>query len=55
MTSERLRPVLPGGVQTGDVLHDRAILWGRVDRPAQCLVEWSTSEKFTNVRRVKVV
>ncbi|BAH40216.1 MAG TPA: alkaline phosphatase [Gemmatimonas aurantiaca] len=53
VTSERLRPVLPGGVQTGDVLHDRAILWGRVDRPAQCLVEWSTSEKFTNVRRVK--
>ena len=53
VTSERLRPVLPGGIQTGDVLPDRAILWGRTDRAAQCTVEWSTTERFTNVRRVR--
>lgn len=53
VTSERLRPVTVGGVQTGDVLPDRAIIWSRTDRPAQCLVEWSTSDKFTNVRRVR--
>ncbi len=53
ITSERLRPVTLGGVQTGDVLSDRAIAWSRTDRAAQCLIEWSTSDKFTNVRRVR--
>lgn len=53
VTADRLRPVLPNGVQTGDPLHDRAILWSRADRPAQLLVEWSTSERFTDVRRVR--
>ena len=26
----------------------RAIIWSRTDRPARMLVEWSTSEKFTD-------
>ncbi|MES2521384.1 MAG: alkaline phosphatase D family protein [Gemmatimonadota bacterium] len=51
ITSERLRPVWPSGVQTGDPLRDRAILWARTDRPARLHVEWDTSDRFRNVRR----
>jgi alkaline phosphatase D len=53
ITSERLRPQLPSGVQVGDPLLDRAILWSRTDRPARMHVEWSTTERFTNVRRLE--
>lgn len=52
VTSERLRPVLPSGVQVGDVLPDRAIVWGRTDRPSTLVVEWATNERFRNARRV---
>lgn len=52
VTAERLRPGLPSGVQSGDPWPDRAILWGRTDRPAQLHVEWSTTEAFRNVQRV---
>jgi alkaline phosphatase D len=52
VTRERLRPLVPSGVQVGDPLPDRAIFWSRSDRSAQLQVEWSTSERFSNVRRV---
>ncbi len=52
VTSERLRPVMPGGVQLGDPLADRVLFWSRADRPARLHVEWSTSERFTNLRRL---
>lgn len=52
ITADRLRPVLPNGVQCGDPRADRALLWSRSDRPAVLSVEWSTSDRFTNVRRV---
>ena len=32
---------------------DRAIVWSRTDRPARMLVEWSTTESFQDVRRVR--
>jgi alkaline phosphatase D len=48
--SERARPQLPYGVQTGDLFGDRAILWARADRPARMLVEWATSESFADAR-----
>ena len=35
----------------GDVTADRAIIWSRTDRPARMVVEYSTSEKFTNLQR----
>jgi alkaline phosphatase D len=35
VTSARARPQLPCGVQTGDLLGDRAILWARGARPAR--------------------
>ena len=37
------RPLTPLGLQIGDVLADRAIVWSRSDRPARMLVEWSTT------------
>jgi alkaline phosphatase D len=52
ITSERMRPQLPYGVQTGDLLGNRAILWASADRPARMLVEWSTDESFAEARRV---
>src|SRR5688572_14939849 len=47
------RPGIRFGVASGDVTRDRAIIWSRTDRPARMLVEWSTTESFQNVRRVR--
>jgi alkaline phosphatase D len=52
ITSDRMRPQLPYGVQAGDLLADRAILWARSDRPARMLVEWATSESFADAQAV---
>jgi alkaline phosphatase D len=52
VTSERARPQLAYGVQTGDLLGDRAILWARADRPARMMVEWATSDSFADARAV---
>lgn len=53
VTSERLRPQLPSGVQAGDVTSSRAVVWGRTDRPAQMVVEWATNDAFTDARTVR--
>lgn len=53
ITSERLRPLIPNGVQIGDPRADRAMFWSRADRPAVLSLEWSASERFTNVRRLR--
>lgn len=47
------RPGVPYGTSSGDVTRERAIIWSRTDRPARMLVEWSTTESFQNVRRVR--
>lgn len=39
MTSERLRPQVPGGVMSGDITAGSAIVWSRTDRPARMIVE----------------
>ena len=52
ITSERMRPSLPYGVQTGDLAGDRVILWARADRPARMMVEWATTETFDDARRI---
>ncbi|WP_205248874.1 PhoD-like phosphatase N-terminal domain-containing protein, partial [Escherichia coli] len=51
VTSERLRPQLPGGVMSGDITADSAIVWSRTDRPARMIVEYSTDAAFKNVVR----
>jgi alkaline phosphatase D len=52
VTSDRARPTMPYGVQSGDVMADRAIVWSRTDRPARMMVEWATNEAFRDARRV---
>jgi alkaline phosphatase D len=47
------RPSIPYGTTSGDVTRDRAVIWSRTDRPSRMLVEWSTTESFQNVRRVR--
>lgn len=53
ITSDRRRPQWPSGVQTGDPWPTRAILWGRTDREARLHVEWDTTERFRNARRLR--
>lgn len=53
VTSERLRPQTPSGLQIGDVLADRAIVWSRCDRPARLVVEHALSEDFRDATRVR--
>lgn len=50
ITSERMRPQIPSGVQAGDVLRDRAMIWARADRPARMTVRWSTMESMKDAR-----
>ena len=40
------QPQLPHGIQFGDVLSDRAIVWSRVDRPGRMVVEYSFNPDF---------
>ena len=46
------RPHLTHGVQAGDVDGDRALVWARADRPARLRVEWDTTPRFADARRV---
>ena len=48
IASDSLRPMAPWGLQIGDVVGDRAIVWSRADRPARMFVEWSRDENFAN-------
>lgn len=45
-------PAITHGVQSGDVLPDRAIIWSRTDRPARLWVEWSPEPNFARAVRV---
>jgi alkaline phosphatase D len=40
------QPQLTHGIQFGDVLSDRAIVWSRADRPSRMLVEYSYNPEF---------
>ena len=42
------RPMVTHGVQSGDVSADSGMIWARTDKPAQMLVEVSTTESFRN-------
>jgi alkaline phosphatase D len=48
------RPTAPFGVAAGDASSNgRAIVWSRSDRSARMFVEYSTTERFTDARRVR--
>lgn len=53
VTLDRARPSVPFGVQAGDVLSDRAIVWSRTDRPSRMLVEFSMNEVFRDSWRTR--
>jgi len=46
------RPLMEQGIASGDVTATSAIIWSRCDRPAQMLVEWSTTESFAELTRI---
>jgi len=49
---DKMRPAVPYGVQSGDVIGDRGVVWSRTDRPARLIVEYATTESFADARRV---
>ena len=51
IASVKDRPQLTDGVQSGDLLGDKAMIWSRTDRPARMVVEWDTRSTFNNPRR----
>src|SRR5690349_6741173 len=40
------RPTAAWGLQVGDVVGDRAIVWSRADKAARLIVEWSLDQSF---------
>ena len=53
IASDSLRPMAPWGLQIGDVVGDRAIIWSRADRPARMFVEWSRDESFASAMTLR--
>jgi len=53
LSRDSARPMLLSGLQSGDVLADRAIVWARASRPARMLLEWSTTASFANATRLR--
>lgn len=51
--SQGSRPGLPCGVASGEVANGRALVWSRTDRPARMFVEYATTDRFTDARRVR--
>ncbi|TWT05782.1 alkaline phosphatase [Reyranella sp. CPCC 100927] len=51
-TSDRMRPQIPFGVQTGDIGADGALVWAAADRPARMIVEYATTESFRDSQRL---
>src|SRR5262245_59214600 len=43
------RPLIVGGIQSGDVADGSAVVWARADRPARMMVECSTVESFGTI------
>jgi len=46
-------PLMPGGVQVGDVTTSRAMIWSATDRPARMFVELARNERFASSRVVE--
>jgi len=47
ISAESARPNASWGLQFGDVVNDRAIVWSRSDKPARLIVDWSLDDSFT--------
>src|SRR6478752_3407665 len=53
VTAPGAKPGLPYGVTAGDVGGGRAVIWSRADRAARMFVEFATTERFADPRRVR--
>ncbi|MET0593297.1 MAG: alkaline phosphatase D family protein [Polyangiaceae bacterium] len=53
IASEAARPVASWGLQVGDVLGDRAIVWSRADRASRMFVEWSLDSRFRRATTIR--
>lgn len=53
IASANVRPQLPSGLQFGDVLRDRALVWARADRTSRMVLEWDTTDRFARPRRLR--
>jgi alkaline phosphatase D len=47
------KPSAPLGLAAGDAGAGRAIIWSRADRPSRMFVEYATTERFLDARRVR--
>jgi alkaline phosphatase D len=47
ITADSARPAASWGLQIGDVVGDRAIVWSRSDRASRLIVEWSLDQSFS--------
>jgi alkaline phosphatase D len=53
ITAPGAKPALPCGVTAGDAGAGRAVIWSRADRAARMFVDFSTTERFADPRRVR--
>ena len=53
ISAPNAKPTLPFGVTAGDAGGGRAVIWSRCDRAARMFVEFATTERFTDPRRVR--
>ena len=53
VTASGARPAMPYGIAAGDVGAGRALIWSRADRTARMFVEYATTERFADARRVR--
>jgi len=51
--ADAARPQTPFGVSAGDVGSGRAIIWSKTDRSARMFVEYATTDRFADARRVR--
>lgn len=52
LRARNARPQVPQGVAVGDAGAGRAHVWSRADRPARMFVEYATTDRFADARRV---
>ena len=55
VTADSARIATPGGVQVGDVIDGRAMVWSRADRPARMTVRWATTESMADAVAAPIV
>src|SRR6266705_4924386 len=49
------RPLIPHGIQSGDVSIDSGVVWARADKPSRMQVEVATTDSFKDIRHAAFV